>query len=112
MAYMLYKYIRKQIKARNQSHEVHGPELSLEDDHQSPVEKTIGSRSPDGILNGPTNQTSIGVISEKEKRAARIYRWKLVAGLCLPFSLQALETTIVAGALPFIASDFSQSRKL
>ena len=42
----------------------------------------------------------------------RIYRWKLIAGLSLPFSIQALETTIVAGALPFIASDFSMSKYL
>ena len=27
-------------------------------------------------------------------------------GLCLPFSVQALDATIIAGALPFIASDF------
>jgi len=38
----------------------------------------------------------------------RIYRRKLIAGLFLPFSVQALETTIIAGALPFIASDFSK----
>ena len=43
---------------------------------------------------------------KQEKRAARIYRWKLIAGLFLPFTVQALDTTIVAGALPFIASDF------
>jgi hypothetical protein len=43
---------------------------------------------------------------KQEKRTARIYRWKLIAGLFLPFTVQALDTTIVAGALPFIASDF------
>lgn len=36
------------------------------------------------------------------------YRWKLVLGLFLPFSVQALDLTIIAGALPFIASDFSK----
>jgi hypothetical protein len=46
---------------------------------------------------------------KQEKRAARTYRWKLIAGLFLPFTVQALDTTIVAGALPFIASDFRMS---
>lgn len=48
------------------------------------------------------------VICKEEKRAARIYRWKLIGGLFFPFSVQALDTTIVAGALPFIASDFRE----
>lgn len=47
--------------------------------------------------------------TKEEKKAMRLYRWKLVAGLFLPFSLQALETTVLAGAYPFIASDFSKS---
>ncbi|KAI9744122.1 MAG: hypothetical protein M1818_002274 [Claussenomyces sp. TS43310] len=41
-----------------------------------------------------------------EKKAARIYRWKIVIGLLLPSALQALDVTIIASALPFIASDF------
>lgn len=45
--------------------------------------------------------------TKREKKAARMYRLKLISGLFLPFSVQALETTIIAGALPFIASDFS-----
>ena len=47
-------------------------------------------------------------ISKEEARAANIYRWKLMIGLFFPFSVQALDTTIIAGALPFIASDFSK----
>lgn len=49
------------------------------------------------------------VLCKQEKKAARVYRWKLIAGLFFPFSVQALDTTIVAGALPFIASDFRES---
>jgi hypothetical protein len=52
------------------------------------------------------------VLCKEEKRAARKYRWKLIAGLFFPFCVQALDTTIVAGALPFIASDFSNSSHL
>jgi MFS family permease len=43
-----------------------------------------------------------------EKRAATIYRWKLILGLVLPFSLQAFDTTIIASALPWIADDFGE----
>jgi hypothetical protein len=49
------------------------------------------------------------VLCKQEKRAARIYRWKLIGGLFFPFTVQALDTTIVAGALPYIASDFRES---
>ncbi|TLS25964.1 hypothetical protein PpBr36_07455 [Pyricularia pennisetigena] len=45
----------------------------------------------------------------EEKRAARKYRLKLVLGLIFPFALQALDVTIVASALPWIAKDFSKS---
>lgn len=46
----------------------------------------------------------------QEKKASRRYRWRLTAGLMLPYMVQALDITIIAGALPFIASDFSESQ--
>ena len=42
-------------------------------------------------------------LAKKRKNA---YRWKLVIGLFAPFALQALDTTIIASALPYIALDF------
>lgn len=45
-------------------------------------------------------------ICRAEKRAARIYRWKLIGGLVLPDLLSSLDLTIVATATPFIASHF------
>ncbi|RAL61553.1 hypothetical protein DID88_009592 [Monilinia fructigena] len=44
----------------------------------------------------------------EEKLAARNYRIKLIIGLFFPFTIQALDTTIVASALPWIASDFNE----
>ena len=41
-----------------------------------------------------------------EKLAARNYRIKLIIGLFFPFAIQALDTTIVASALPWIAFGF------
>ncbi|KAF5714907.1 major facilitator family transporter [Fusarium globosum] len=47
-----------------------------------------------------------------EKKAARIYRWKIILGLVAPFALQALDSTIIASALPWIASDFGEISQL
>lgn len=42
-----------------------------------------------------------------EKKRRNVYRWKIILGLFSPYCLQALDTTIVASALPFIVEDFS-----
>ncbi|KAJ5502951.1 Major facilitator superfamily domain general substrate transporter [Penicillium fimorum] len=47
-----------------------------------------------------------------EKRRKNVYRWKIILGLFSPYCLQALDTTIVASALPFIAEDFHQIKQL
>ncbi|TVY94372.1 Efflux pump [Lachnellula willkommii] len=41
-----------------------------------------------------------------QKKALTKYRWKVIIGLSCPFLVQALDSTIIAGALPYIASDF------
>lgn len=81
-------------------------------------------------------------VCKDEKRAARIYRWKIIGGLLFPFALQALDVTMyvplrfarqpgavppqtrltfllfdpplssIASALPFIAQDFGQLNQL
>ncbi|KAK1753190.1 major facilitator superfamily domain, general substrate transporter [Echria macrotheca] len=47
-----------------------------------------------------------------EKKRRRIYRYKIVFGLAFPFMLQALDTTIIASALPYIATDFNEIAQL
>ncbi|KAH7321055.1 major facilitator superfamily domain-containing protein [Stachybotrys elegans] len=49
---------------------------------------------------------------QAEAKASSRYRWKLILGLALPFSLQALDSTIIASALPWIASDFGEISQL
>jgi hypothetical protein len=49
------------------------------------------------------------LICKQEKHAAKIYRWKLIGGLLLPYTLASLDLTIVATSLPFIASYYSTS---
>ncbi|PVH88698.1 MFS general substrate transporter [Cadophora sp. DSE1049] len=52
------------------------------------------------------------VICKEKKKAMTRYRWKLMIGLCFPFMVQALDTTLIAGAAGFIASDFNQLSQL
>ncbi|KAI9648509.1 hypothetical protein NHQ30_003144 [Ciborinia camelliae] len=46
-------------------------------------------------------------LCEEDKKEFSRYRWRLTAGLMLPYMVQGLDLTIIASALPFIASDFS-----
>ncbi|KAK3306000.1 uncharacterized protein B0T15DRAFT_398589 [Chaetomium strumarium] len=47
-----------------------------------------------------------------EKARRRRYRLKIILGLFAPFTLQALDTTIIASALKFIADDFHELKQL
>lgn len=57
------------------------------------------------------NKTACSVC-KTESHKALIYRLKLIAGLLAPFALQALDVTIIASALPFIATDFHEVAQL
>ncbi|KAK2057604.1 major facilitator superfamily transporter [Colletotrichum caudatum] len=46
------------------------------------------------------------------RRAQLTYRYRVFAGLLLPFVVQALDVTIVASALPWIAADFHETGQL
>ena len=48
----------------------------------------------------------------QEKKAANVYRWKLILGLLPAYFLASLDLTIVATALPFIASHFNKLNQL
>ena len=47
-------------------------------------------------------------ICVREKRAARKYRWKMLFCLLPAFVVSTMDLTIIATALPFIASHFSK----
>ncbi|KAH8660226.1 major facilitator superfamily domain-containing protein [Xylariales sp. PMI_506] len=49
---------------------------------------------------------------DPEVRKLRSYRWKVIFGLFGPFALQSLDTTVIASALPFIATDFNEIKQL
>ncbi|KAH8588360.1 major facilitator superfamily domain-containing protein [Bisporella sp. PMI_857] len=144
MAYLLYKYIRKNRAARKnastQSYEQqlsqdtsspiqysatasteHGPELNGQPYESTPhsEKNTVihepgqdGTRAPKNEMSSLSQSQVKDERSKAEKKAVRKYRWKLVLGLFLPFAIQALETTVLAGAYPFIASDFNELSQL
>ena len=68
--------------------------------------KDVEHTDPDTL---PTRKDSEPQIAREEKLAARRYRILLIIGLFCPFALQALDVTIIASALPWIASDFRKS---
>ncbi|KAL6695346.1 major facilitator superfamily domain-containing protein [Trichoderma pleuroticola] len=59
---------------------------------------------------GQPNQACI--CAKKSKRNTTKYRIKLIAGLVLPYFLASLDLTVVATALPFIASHFHKFDEL
>ena len=46
---------------------------------------------------------------KQEKHERRVYRWKLIGGLLLPYFLASIDLTVVAASLSFIGSYFSMS---
>lgn len=80
---------------------------------EEPPLKLCEHQKNSGILLDETGKAINGqeieacsICAAEEKRMTR-YRWKLMAGLALPFIIQAFDTTIIAGAITTIASDFS-----
>ncbi|CAD6445439.1 e91f15f3-b776-412b-b345-d69a89be1e64 [Sclerotinia trifoliorum] len=89
---------------------------SEEQDSAIPLESQ--ARNVEG-KEGTQNESQIGIsydgpstLCEQDKKALSRYRWRLTAGLMLPYMVQGLDLTIIAGALPFIASDFNQLSQL
>ncbi|KAJ5400241.1 hypothetical protein N7465_010730 [Penicillium sp. CMV-2018d] len=84
---------------------------------------STGSNTPDNVieLNTPVDFPQPDQGKKKkictpeevaEQKRKNVYRWKIILGLFSPYCLQALDTTIVASALPFIAEDFNQINQL
>lgn len=76
--------------------------------HQSPQQDVKLCQHQ--LAQDPSNQSNSSKceICRREKHDARIYRWKLIVGLLAPYLLASLDLTIVATALPFIASHFGK----
>lgn len=107
--FLAYRYARRKYQERQarQQQTTHGSLSRPSGATAKPsnvrpdgVEVTTSSIPP---RTGPTPE------EKAESHRRRSYRWKIVLGLFAPFTLQALDTTIVAAALPTIAEKFGKS---
>jgi hypothetical protein len=85
--------------------------------NQAPGQEKHDAQEPQGKAitqdtQPPLDQKGKCTACKSEKSAARTYRWKLIIGLIFPFALQALDVTIIASALPWIAVDFGEVAQL
>ncbi|KAL4926682.1 putative MFS multidrug transporter [Aspergillus undulatus] len=108
MAYYLYKKIKASRAAKQES-----DTFPLET-QSSPFERNA---SQDGDTLASTNpiasqEKNPSPEAEAEKRRRRTYRWKLIGALFMPYLLATLDLTIVATAVPFIASHFNELDEL
>lgn len=119
LAYHLIKK-RKQKKLAAQNSEAaeapstspasEAPENKDVSHHVSRSEPEVIPSTTDGEKTNPATpparKDSEPQMTREEKLTARHYRIRLIIGLFCPFALQALDVTIIASALPWIASDF------
>jgi hypothetical protein len=125
--YFAIKYARKKQKER-QAAKLAGPSAERQGQVQpgveqqqdavepggidipaSPVEqKTDASRPESAVKSGEAEPAVVSDEEALQKKKRRQYRVKIIFGLVAPFALQALDTTIIASALPYIAKDFSK----
>ncbi|KAK3695994.1 hypothetical protein LTR37_018212 [Vermiconidia calcicola] len=114
MAYYLYKKIRQKQKQRKdvepwaetyplEYQRVTSPNSGGSADQRQREDRTSTKRHD-------RNRDASSL--REDKKAKRKYRWQLIGGLMLPFITYGLNTTMIAGALPFIASDFHQFSQL
>ncbi|KAK0624945.1 major facilitator superfamily domain-containing protein [Bombardia bombarda] len=116
--YLAFKYAKRKYREGNER------KANDRDDggQQQMLEPTSNYASPDGVITAPAPAiTSPASKKEKkeltleervEQKRRRNYRYKIIFGLMAPFTLQALDTTIIASALPFIAADFNEIPQL
>ncbi|PWY82834.1 MFS multidrug transporter [Aspergillus heteromorphus CBS 117.55] len=80
---------------------------------EEPFERPTTSCTTEGLTTlTPVPDTEACSLCKEQKRAERVYRLKLIAGLGLPFLLSSLDLTIVATATSEIASRFDQFSEL
>ncbi|KAL2007863.1 hypothetical protein VTN00DRAFT_7845 [Thermoascus crustaceus] len=98
-----------QLRARNEAIGSTGvPKVLGQSDPKAPSEMQLKLSSQ----NDSQKPQDSCQIRRKKNHDSRVYRWKLVCGLFLPYVLASLDLTIVASALPFIASHFGKFDQL
>ena len=119
--FFAYKYARKKYKEREQRKAELAAEAALPPSAkpQPLAQENVVDGQIEGTAPAEDNAAAVGKEptppaakdtgtppDPKEKKKMTSYRLKIIFGLAAPFALQALDTTIIASALPFIATDF------
>lgn len=85
----MIRYFYRKHKARRESK---GTPLTQarSANHQSPAPGAtyVAKNEPDGVTEEPSKEEQ-----KQEKTAARRYRWKLIAGLFLPYFIASTDVT-------------------
>ncbi|KAL4995034.1 major facilitator superfamily domain-containing protein [Aspergillus recurvatus] len=104
--YLLYKHIKKTRAAKRLSDGVPLQTPSRPSDGQNDGATLVSNAAP------RLHEKSISSEAEAEKKRRRTYRVKLVCALFMPYFLATIDLTIVATAVPFIASHFNELSEL
>lgn len=121
--YLAYKYANRKYKERKEAKAAEAgkapspeSEPGVQQDVAESHQIATTARLEDNGVETVEEKTKLPSSGKQEKpkedpavKKRRIqYRMKIIFGLVAPFTLQALDTTIIASALPFIAKDFSR----
>ncbi|KAI9732875.1 MAG: hypothetical protein M1834_003815 [Cirrosporium novae-zelandiae] len=101
--------IKKQEKLC-QHRQSYTPNTSSTEAHSQSERQRVSSE--EGKASSSPDASDSCLQCEADKRRRRIYRWKLIGGLMLPYFLASVDTTIVATALTTIASHFNKLNQL
>ncbi|RDW83052.1 MFS general substrate transporter-15 [Coleophoma crateriformis] len=109
---LIYRFFKNQKAQREGAQDEKVPKSSAKrcphrhaEGHE--LTESFDATKPNAIDNASSLNGACSACKTR-KKAERYYRLKVIGGLILPFTLTSLDTTIIAGALPFIASDFHQ----
>ncbi|KAI1798557.1 MFS general substrate transporter [Daldinia bambusicola] len=103
---MLFTILIRAFKSRKEDKEQNEPKAQCIHERDAEQGELISQPAQDG------SRTGNCPVCKAERREATKYRWKLIICLLLPYALQALDVTIVASALPWIAADFHEIAQL
>lgn len=117
MAYYLYKKIRDKRRAANDldlqrnvapastTRPQEQPSTDEDFRNDSTISATVKNEKTTHD-NEAVNESKAAELSAEEKSATRKYRWRVIGGIFFPMLAWSLNKTMIAVALPFIASDF------
>ncbi|KAK0710480.1 major facilitator superfamily domain-containing protein [Apiosordaria backusii] len=105
--YLAVRYAKKKYRQHRQQ-----PPPTQQQPPFSTSSHVSSASSSNTIIPPPQEESTSAQDAKAAKSRRRTYRLKIILGLFLPYTLQALDTTIIASALPSIVSDFNQKSQL